>query len=131
MFLLDTNPLVYAFKGMGRCRERIDQADPASLHLSALSVFEIEFGLARSRNPQPMRLFLSDACRRHRCLPLDESAAAQAGRLRGVLQQAGTPIGPYDLLIAGTALAHQLIVVTRNLREFSRVPGLRVENWYD
>jgi tRNA(fMet)-specific endonuclease VapC len=131
MYLLDTNPLIYAFKGMGRCRERIDQQDPASLHLSTLSVFEIEFGLARSTNPQPMRMFLTDACRRYTCLPLDESSAAEAGRLRDSLQRVGTPIGPYDLLLAGTARAHNLTVVTRNLREFSRVPGLRVENWYD
>ena len=46
------------------------------------------------------------------------------------MQQAGTPIGPYDLLIAGIAMAHNLIVVSRNVSEFSRVPGLRVENWY-
>ncbi|MDB5730436.1 MAG: VapC toxin family domain ribonuclease [Variovorax sp.] len=130
MFLLDTNPLIYAFRNMGRCRERIDQADPSSLHLGTISVFEIEYGLARSSNPQPMRLFLADACRRYRCLPLDEASAAAAGRLRHLLQNAGTPIGPCDLLIAGTALAHDLTVVTRNLREFLRVPGLRVEDWY-
>lgn len=131
MFLLDTNALIYAFKGQGRYRERIDATDPALLHISSVSLFEIEFGLARSSNPGPMRLFIEDARRRHVCLPLDHSSAIRAGQLRQALSETGTPIGPYDLLIAGTALAHNLIVVTRNTREFTRVSGLRVENWYD
>lgn len=131
MFLLDTNALIYAFKGQGRYRERIDATDPALLHVSSVSLFEIEFGLARSSNPAPMRLFIEDARRRHVWLPLDHPSATRAGQLRQALSETGTPIGPYDLLIAGTALARNLIVVTRNTREFTRVPGLRVENWYD
>ncbi|MBS76592.1 type II toxin-antitoxin system VapC family toxin [Variovorax sp.] len=131
MFLLDTNPLIYAFKGQGRYRDRIDATDSALLHLSSVSLFEIEFGLARSNNPAPLRLFMEDLRRRHVCLPLDHMSAMRAGQLRQALHEAGTPIGPYDLLIAGTALAHNLIVVTRNTREFTRVPGLRVEDWYD
>ena len=131
MYLLDTNALIYAFKNQGRYRERIEASDPALLQISTLSLFEIEFGLARSSNPQPMRLFLDNACNRHVCRPLDRASAASAGRLRQALNEAGTPVGPYDLLIAGTALAHDLTLVTRNLREFMRIPGLRVENWYD
>ncbi|MDM0003331.1 type II toxin-antitoxin system VapC family toxin [Variovorax sp. J22G73] len=131
MFLLDTNALIYAFKGQGRYRERIDATDPARLHVSNISLFEIEFGLARSSNPAPMRIFIEDARRRHVWLPLDPTSAIRAGQLRQALSETGTPIGPYDLLIAGTALALNLIVVTRNIREFTRVPGLRVENWYD
>lgn len=131
MFLLDTNALIYAFKGQGRYRERIDAVDPTLLRISTLSLFEIEFGLARSARPAPLRLFLEDLRRRHILLPLDARSAVHAGQLRQALQHKGTPIGPYDLLIAGTALAHNLIVVTRNLREFERVPGLRVEDWYD
>lgn len=131
MFLLDTNALIYAFKGQGRYRERIDATDPALLHISSVSLFEIEFGLARSNNPAPMRLFIEDSRQRHVWLQLDHTSAIRAGQLRQALSETGTPIGPYDLLIAGTAIAHNLIVVTRNTREFARVPGLRVENWYD
>jgi tRNA(fMet)-specific endonuclease VapC len=131
MFLLDTNALIYAFKGQGRYRERIDAIDPKLLQISSLSLFEIEFGLARSTRPAPLRLFIEDARRRHALLPLDAQSAVHAGRLRQALHQKGTPIGPYDLLIAGSGLAHNLIVVTRNIREFARVPGLRVEDWYD
>ncbi len=131
MFLLDTNALIYAFKGQGRYRERIDATDPSVLHVCSVSLFEIAFGLARSSNPAPMRLFIEDSRQRYVWLQLDHTSAIRAGQLRQALSQTGTPIGPYDLLIAGTALAHDLIVVTRNTREFARVPGLRVENWYD
>ena len=131
MFLLDTNALIYAFKHQGNYRERIEASDPELLNICTLSLFEIEFGLARSTNPRPMRLYIDDACSRYVCLPLDRDSAACAGRLRQVLNDAGTPIGPYDLLIAGTALARGLTLVTRNVREFARVPGLRIENWYD
>jgi tRNA(fMet)-specific endonuclease VapC len=64
-------------------------------------------------------------------LPLDYASAKAAGKLRHTLEAAGTPIGLVDQLIAGIALANDLTVVTRNTREFARVPGLRVENWYD
>ena len=68
---------------------------------------------------------------RFEVLPLDYPSARQAGVLRGTLDGQGLDIGPYDLLIAGIAMANNLTVVTRNVREFSRVPHLKVENWYD
>jgi tRNA(fMet)-specific endonuclease VapC len=63
-------------------------------------------------------------------IDFDSQAAAQAGRLKAFLASSGLPIGPYDLQIAGIALAHKLTVVTHNTTEFSRVPGLQVEDWY-
>jgi len=62
-------------------------------------------------------------------LPFDDSAAEEYGKLRAHLATVGTPIGPNDLMIAAIALAHRLIVVTHNTVEFSRVPGLLVEDW--
>lgn len=64
-------------------------------------------------------------------LPLDYPSAEAAGLLRSSLESKGNLIGSYDLLIAGIAIAHNLTAITRNTREFARVPGLRVENWYD
>ena len=92
---------------------------------------EIELGLAKSERPEAMRRFWTDALGRYRLLALDLEAARHAGRLRAQLENAGTPIGPYDTQIAGIALAHDLTLVTRNIREFARVPGLRLDNWYD
>ena len=130
-FLVDTNILVYAFKGQGGCRERINRAPPQSLAISTITIFEIEFGLAKSNNPSHLREFLQKLLQRCQLLPLDEPSAAHAGRLRAYLAALGQPIGPYDLLIAGIALAHNLTLVTRNTREFERVPGLTIENWHD
>ena len=63
-------------------------------------------------------------------LPFDSVCAAQAARRRVDLEAAGTPIGPHDTLIAATALRHQATLITRNIREFSRVPGLQWLNWH-
>ena len=64
------------------------------------------------------------------CIDLDINSAQKAGEVRAHLRKLGTPIGEYDLLIAGIALAHKLTVVTHNTSEFNRVPGLKVEDWY-
>ncbi|MDH6594603.1 tRNA(fMet)-specific endonuclease VapC [Variovorax sp. TBS-050B] len=130
-FLLDTNTLIYAFRGAGGVRARMAATPDADMSLCAINVFELEFGLAKSGNPGPQRALFDEMRERLRVLPLDDAGAAAAGRIKAHLQQAGTPIGPYDLLIAGIAIAHNLIVVSRNVREFARVPGLRVENWHD
>lgn len=130
-FLLDTNILLYAFKGQGGCRERINLAPAECLAISSITVFELEFGLAKSNSPSRLRAFLQKLLRRSELLTLDEPSAAQSGRLRAYLAALGQPIGPYDLLIAGIALAHNLTLVTRNTREFERVPGLKIENWFE
>ena len=130
-FLLDTNVLVYAFKGQGGCRERINRTPAQSLAISTITVFEIEFGLAKSNYPSHLREFLQRLQQRCQLVGLDEPSAAHAGRLRAHLAALGQPIGPYDLLIAGIALAHNLTLVTHNTREFERVPALKIENWHD
>ena len=62
-------------------------------------------------------------------IPFDVNEAHESGRLRALLARVGTPIGPYDVMIAGTALAHGLTLVSANTTEFSRVPGLQLQNW--
>ena len=94
-------------------------------------MFELEFGLAKSDKPAPLRAFIHEVKQRYTVLNFDAAAAQKAGEIRAVLQSKGTPIGPYDVQVAGVALANNLSIVTRNTREFERVPGLRVENWYD
>jgi len=96
-----------------------------------LDIAEIERGLAKSTHPKPLRLFLDSALALYTVLPLDTTSAAIAGKLRAALEQSGNVIGPCDLLIAGVALANNLTPVTRNTGEFERVPGLRMENWYE
>ncbi|MDM0112518.1 type II toxin-antitoxin system VapC family toxin [Variovorax sp. J22R133] len=131
MYLLDTNTLIYAFRQAGRVRERMATQAEATLNLCTVNLFEFEYGFAKSADASVQRGLLDDLTSRVNVLDFDSASARLAGRIKAYLQKAGTPIGPYDLLIAATALSRNLIVVTRNEREFARVPGLRVENWYD
>lgn len=131
MYLLDTNILIYAYRNLGACRQRLDAQDPTHLHICPLTVSEIEYGIAKSSRPQALRLFLADTLTRYPLQALSPEASSHAGQLRATLERQGRTIGPYELLIAGIALAHNLTLVTRNTREFERLPGLRLENWYD
>lgn len=129
-YLLDTNTLIYFFKGMGQVAERLLATPPSRVALSSVSLFELEVGLARSTSPGKRRQQLAEFLGVTRVLPFDEPAAAEAARVRVRLESLGAPIGPLDTLIAGTALAHGAVVVTRNIREFGRIEGLRVEDWH-
>ena len=131
MYLLDTNILIYAYRHLGGCRERLETQSASDLSICAINIAEIEYGIAKSSRPEGLRLFLSNIQARYALQPMSVEAACQAGQLRAVLERQGQPIGAYDLLIAGVALANNLTVVTRNVREFARVPNLKVENWYD
>ena len=105
-------------------------AEGASVLVSSVVLFELWYGIARSRrreaNVDRVTLFLSgDAS----LAPFDGEDAAIAGELRAQLEAAGTPVGPYDLLIAAQALRMGAILVTANVSEFSRIPGLAWEDW--
>ena len=130
MYLLDTNTLIYAFRRAGGVRERMATMADELMALSTVNLFELEFGFSKSIDPTTQRIQLAELTTRFVVLDFDTDSARKAGQIKGYLQNKGMPIGPYDLLIAGIALAHNRIVVTRNIREFSRVPGLRVDNWY-
>ena len=131
MYLLDTNTLIYVYRNLGNCRAKLEGHNPSDICICAVTVAEIEYGIAKSVRPDGLRLFLADVQNRYTLQAMSLEAASQAGQLRAVLERQGLPISPYDLLIAGIALASGLTVVTRNTREFSRVPNLTVENWYD
>jgi tRNA(fMet)-specific endonuclease VapC len=131
MYLLDTNILIYAYRDLGQCRQKLKAQDDAHVHICAVNVAEIEYGIAKSSRPAGLQQFLNLIQMRYLLQPMNVEAARLAGQVRAKLERVGQPIGSYDLLIAGIALAHNLTVVTSNTREFERVPGLRVENWYD
>lgn len=130
-YLLDTNTLIYAQKQLGRCLEAIERHAPDALAWSVISLQELSLGVAKSSHPQRVHAYLAELRRRYRLFDYTAECAAQTGALQGSLQRLGTPIGPHDLQIAGIALAHDLTVVTRNTRGFSRVPNLKIEDWYD
>ncbi len=131
MFLLDTNTLIYFFKGQGKVAERLLAGPPGDVAISSVSLYEIEVGIAKSgqsaRRRRQFDTFLASVS----LLPFDGAAVRGAATVRVDLEKRGMPIGPLDNLIAGIALAHHATLVTRNTREFSRVQNLAVVNWYD
>lgn len=130
MYALDTNSLIYFFKGLGRVGARLLSVPPGEVALPAIVLFEIETGLAKSTSPERRRKQLDELLDVVRLLPFGAKEARAAATARAALERAGQQVGPFDVLIAGTALSHRATLVTRNVREFSRVPGLAVEDWY-
>lgn len=130
MFALDTNTLIYFFKGTGRVKDRFLAAAPSEVAIPSIVLFELEIGIARSGQPAKRRNQLDALLALITVLPFDRDAAARAAELSSALYKAGTPIGPMNTLIAGTALAHGATLVTHNTAEFRRVRGLKLEDWF-
>jgi tRNA(fMet)-specific endonuclease VapC len=130
MYLLDTNTLIYFFTQRGQVAQRMRTIPAHLIKLAAPSLFELEYGTAKSARPGLQRQQINDVLGVYESLPLDYAAAKAAGQLRHSLESVGKPIGTVDQLIAGIALANKLTVVTHNTSEFGRVPGLQVEDWY-
>ncbi len=131
MFLLDTNTLIYFFKGRGKVAERLFATPPRDVAISSVSLYELEVGIAKSAQPTKRRRQLDTFLALVSVLPFDGSAARAAASVRVDLERRGLPIGPLDNLVAGVALAHRATLVTRNTREFSRLSNLAVLNWYE
>jgi tRNA(fMet)-specific endonuclease VapC len=132
-YLFDTNAIVALLRNKPvRVRERYREAEAADdyLALSSVVLFELWYGVAKStqvqENTERLRVLLSGGLD---LLDFDDEDARAAGAVRATLERAGTPIGAYDLLIAGQALRRQLTVVTANSFEFSRVDGLSWQDW--
>ncbi len=133
MYFLDTNVVIFALNKRKpaidvRLRRELTIGTP--LLISTVVLFELRYGVARSerreRSARVLDAFLAD---NFEIAPFDADDASEAGALRGALADAGTPIGPYDLLIAAQARRRSARLVTNNMREFGRVPGLLIENW--
>jgi tRNA(fMet)-specific endonuclease VapC len=129
-YLLDTNTCIRYINGRApQIRDRMRTVSDADIAVSAVTQGEMYTGSAKSQTPQRSRARQDAFFIRFASLPFDEAAADAFGRIRACLEQAGTPIGPYDMQIAATAMVHGLIVVTHNTAEFSRIDGLQIEDW--
>lgn len=127
-WLLDTNVLIHAQRGEpAAVRRRMQEQSPSDLALSAVTIAELWYGALRSANPDRKRSLWSRVVEPYEVLHFDRAAAELHAEVRYELRH--TPIGERDLLIAASAIAHGLIVVTSNTSEFSRVRGLQVEDW--
>ena len=129
-WLLDTNALIaLVTRRSDVLLRRMEAAEPGTLATSSVVAHELYFGAYRSQkiefNLETLRLLFADLV----VLELDREDARTAGEIRAALMRQGTPIGPYDLLIAGQARARGSILVTNNISEFQRVDGLKIEDW--
>jgi tRNA(fMet)-specific endonuclease VapC len=129
---LDTNAVIAAMNPRRGLRDKLERALARSIAVGipAVVLFELWYGIAKSTRPETNAAGLA----RFLALPIllwpfDAEDAREAGDVRATLERAGTPIGPYDVLIAAQARRRDATLVTANAREFARVPGLRCEDW--
>jgi tRNA(fMet)-specific endonuclease VapC len=130
MYLLDADTLSFLVRREPGVLARFVQMAPESLWVSTVTLMEVEFGLVRqpakrAKVEKVLRMVVAQA----RIVPFTELEATTTARVRASLASSGRPIGPYDVMLAGTALAHALTVVSGNLREFRRIDGLVCEDW--
>jgi tRNA(fMet)-specific endonuclease VapC len=130
MHVLDTNTLIYFFKGLGRVAENLLARTPKEVAIPSIVVFELEVGIARSVSPQKRKQQLKEFTSVVQVLPFGYSEAVAAASIRVQLERQGQLIGPYDILIAAVALSNRGILITHNTREFKRIKGLQLEDWY-
>lgn len=128
-YLLDTNTCVYAIKRFATVIERLQALSPEDLGVTVISLAELWFGARKSSRPERTRASIDAFLRPFEIIPLDRDAAESYAEIRLRLERAGRPIGERDLLIAAIARSRRLTVVTHNIGEFARVPGLVVEDW--
>jgi len=130
-YLLDTNIVIYTMKNRPQQVKRCFQKHEGEMCISAVTLGELVFGAEHSQQVERNLKDIEALIARLEVLPLDSKAAYHFGQIRAALYTIGQPIGPYDMLIAGHARASGLILVTNNINEFERVPGLLLENWIE
>lgn len=128
-YLLDTNIVIYTMKNRPQHVKRHFQKHEGEMCISAITLGELVFVAEYSQQVEQNLRDIEALVARLEVLPLDSKAAYHFGQIRAALYTIGQPIGPYDMLIAGHARASGLILVTNNISEFERVPGLLLENW--
>lgn len=130
MYMLDTNICIYAIKNKPEgVLEKIHTNMGAGLCISAITLAELEHGVAASAYPEKNAVSLLQFLSIMTILPFEDKAAAEYGTICATLRKKGTPIGTMDMLIAAHAKSEGVILVTNNMKEFKRVEGLKLENW--
>lgn len=128
-YMLDTDTIIYTIKNRPAEVREAFKRHSGHMCISTITLGELIYGAERSSRPDHNVTVIEGLIARMDLLPFDERAALHFGQIRAELASAGTPIGPYDQMIAGHARSAGLLLVTNNTKEFKRVSGLRVENW--
>jgi tRNA(fMet)-specific endonuclease VapC len=127
-YLLDTDTVSYALRGEGHAAARITAHKPSELCMSAISLAELRYGADR-KGSRRLHGLIDTFAAAVEVVGFGEDAALEFGRIGAILTERGTPIGELDVLIAAHAASLRCTLVTNNVRHFSRVPGLVLENW--
>ena len=130
MLLLDTNICVYLMKNKyPAATKKLLDMNPSELAVSSITVYELEYGAAKSNWGEKTRQKLAQFMAPFTILPFETNDALSAARIRAYLERHGMIIGAYDIQIAAQGLSRGLTVVTHNSGEFSRIPELKLEDW--
>lgn len=128
--LLDTNICIYLIKNRPpTARQKFELYTVGDIGVSTITIAELEYGVRKSAAAERNQMALEKFLLPLEFLDFDHKSAMAYGKLRAILERGGTPIGSMDMLIAAQAIAHDLKLITHNLREFERVPNLRCETW--
>ena len=128
--MLDTNICIYVIKHKPeKVFQKLQEVDPEEVCVSSVTYAELVHGVEKSAAVEKNRLALSILFANIEILDFDVDATNCYGKIRAGLEKKGTPIGPLDMMIAGHAMSKGYIVVTNNVKEFSRVRNLKIENW--
>ena len=129
-YLLDTNACIrFLNRSSAPLVARVKACVPDDIRLSAIVKAELVYGAHRSTRAAENLRLLARFFEPFTAVPFDDRCLVSYGRIRSDLERLGTPIGPNDLLIAATSIAHGLTLVTHNIEEFGRIPGLVIEDW--
>jgi len=130
IYLPDTNALIrFLNPGQHPVKDHLLSVEPSVIRLCSVVKAELYYGAMKSSRAVDNLVMLEEFFANFDSLPFDDDAARKYGAVRSSLARIGTPIGPNDLMIAAIALVHGAVVVTHNIREFSRVAGLDIEDW--
>lgn len=128
-YLLDTNIVIYTMRNRPQQVKKRFQKHNGQMAISVVTLGELVFGAEHSQQIERNLADIESMAARLEVLPFNTKAAYQFGQIRAALYRMGQPIGPYDMMIAGHARSEGLILVTNNVKEFERVPGLLIEDW--
>ncbi len=129
-YLLDTNICIYLIRRKdARLLWKVQSYRAGDIGISAITVAELEYGVAKSAQASRNRVALASFLAPLDVLDFDREAAVEYGSIRAWLEKEGAPVGPMDLLIASQAVAGKIVLVTNDEKEFRKVPGLHIQNW--
>ncbi len=129
-YVLDTNTLIYFFKGVGQVASHLYSCDPNEIIIPTIVLYELNVGIQKSTSPDKRLSQLSTLLEQVQVMPFGRKEAEVSAQIRAKLERQGKTIGPYDIQIAGCALANNATLVTHNTREFERVEGLQIVDWF-